>query len=273
MFGFWKKREQPPLRCKSNPGLAAGGRIAFSGVRSRVESFDLVDLAEAALQRAGFGATVHELWLDHSDSGFMLLPQLVSAQPRDDGGVQMCTTMQINHRTFAPRGVFEYQHAGGDSVEQAVSNGFDQWIKTDFVTLLDALEPQPKSCTAMEMALPADARRPARVRRAVLGPIAHFVQQPPPSPPGGEEDHVFCPCCLLTKTFDAYKPFMEADGVACVRLFAAREPDGTPQADCRVNGDDWERGAEALRGYATTWVPAGYEFRKQYVVIHDFQKR
>ena len=27
--------------------------------------------------------------------------------------------------------------------------------------------------------------------------------------------------------------------------------------------------AQALRQYASTWLQAGYEFRKQYVVIHD----
>jgi hypothetical protein len=34
-----------------------------------------------------------------------------------------------------------------------------------------------------------------------------------------------------------------------------------------VNGEDWEKGAQALREYAKTWPPAGYEFRKQYVVL------
>ena len=41
-------------------------------------------------------------------------------------------------------------------------------------------------------------------------------------------------------------------------------------ADCRVNGDDFEPGAIALRAYATTWPDAGYEFRKQYVIFQPF---
>jgi hypothetical protein len=41
------------------------------------------------------------------------------------------------------------------------------------------------------------------------------------------------------------------------------------QADCRVNGEDWSAGAEALRAYVTRWPDRGFEFRKQYVVIQS----
>ncbi len=62
-----------------------------------------------------------------------------------------------------------------------------------------------------------------------------------------------------------------AQGVTRARLFAAREQDGTPLADCRVNGEDWAHGAQALRKYAITWPAAGYEFRKQYVVLQSIK--
>lgn len=35
-----------------------------------------------------------------------------------------------------------------------------------------------------------------------------------------------------------------------------------------VNGHDFEPGAAALREYVKTWPGAGFEFRKQYVVLH-----
>ena len=52
------------------------------------------------------------------------------------------------------------------------------------------------------------------------------------------EEHPFCPCCLLTRSFEAFRGFMEGDGFYCLRLFAARDTEGVPQADCRVNGED-----------------------------------
>jgi hypothetical protein len=52
-----------------------------------------------------------------------------------------------------------------------------------------------------------------------------------------------------------------------------RDADGVPAADCRVNGRDFEPGAVALRAYAATWPAAGYEFRKQYVVLQSIAKK
>ena len=65
----------------------------------------------------------------------------------------------------------------------------------------------------------------------------------------------------------AFKDELETDAFVAIRLFAARDENGTPQADCRVNGRDHEAGMEALREYARTWPPAGIELRKQYVVL------
>ena len=65
---------------------------------------------------------------------------------------------------------------------------------------------------------------------------------------------------------------MEGDAFYGLRLYAARDENGEPQADCRINGEDWEPGKEALRDYAGTWTPAGYEFRKQYVVLQTVEK-
>jgi hypothetical protein len=58
-------------------------------------------------------------------------------------------------------------------------------------------------------------------------------------------------------------------GVLGVRLFAARNEDGSPEADCRVNGEGWEEGKRALMEYARSWPDRGMEFRKQYIFLQD----
>ena len=111
----------------------------------------------------------------------------------------------------------------------------------------------------------------------------HFVERPPSKaettregdqrkPEDTSEEHPFCPCCLLTKSFEAFRELIEGNGFYGLRLFAARDAEGELQADCRVNGDDWDKGAQALREYARTWPEAGYEFRKQYVVLQSIEK-
>ena len=61
----------------------------------------------------------------------------------------------------------------------------------------------------------------------------------------------------------------ETDAFYAIRLFAAREADGTVQADCRINGEDFEVGRKALRQYVLTWPPRGFEYRKQYVIMQS----
>jgi hypothetical protein len=272
MFGFRKKRTTP--LCKSNPGIGVNARVAFAtGERSWVEEVNMVSLAQAVFEGRGYSVKNEKTWLLHRDSGFAIYPQFVEAHPLDRGGAQTTTTAQTNHPTLAPAGIFEYQHATGDHVAESISKGLDQWVQTDFVPLLDALRDKPEHCTFLEASLPAAQSKPARIRRAVLGPVAHYMQNPPNTPDEcASEEHGFCPCCLLTKSFHVFKPLFEDDGFYGLRLFAARDAEGAPQADCRVNGEDFEEGAQALREYVTTWPRAGYEFRKQYVVLQSVRK-
>jgi hypothetical protein len=274
MFGFHRKRHAPAL-CPANPGIGVEAKVAFSRVDRRwSEEVNLVRLASAVLRERGYSVTNEHTWLLHGDSGFAIFPQLVGIHPLDDGGVRTVTTLQTNHPKLSPSGVFEYQHSTGNSIAESISQGFDQWVQTDFVPLLDALRARPESCTVLEMEFPAKEGEPVRVRRAVLGPVAHFTLEPP-NQRGGDasEEHPFCPCCLLTKSFEAFRDLIEGEGFYCLRLFAARDTEGMPQADCRVNGEDWEKGANALREYASTWPPTGgYEFRKQYVVLQSIEK-
>jgi len=275
MFGFGRKT--PPQLCKSNPGIGVDGKVAFArDAMSWTEEFNTVTLAASALKQQGYAVRAEKTWLVHPDSGFILLPQLVELQPLPDGGVRTVTTIQTNHRRVAPEGLFEYQHSTGDNAANSIRSGFDQWAQVDFPPLLDALRAKPETCTMLEMAFPASEGNPGRTRRAILGPVMHFTAAPPASAQentcasGAEtgETHPFCPCCLLTRSIQAFQELIQGDGFYGLRLFAARGDDGIAQADCRVNGDDWEKGAQALRDYVRTWPEAGFEFRKQYVVLH-----
>ena len=274
MFGFGKKKPAPPL-CKGNPGIGVDAKVAFAnGQRTWSEEVNLVSVAVAEFKKQGYSVTNQKTRQEHPDSGFMILPQLVGLEPLNDGGVRTVTTMQVNHATLPPGGVFEYQHSAGNNTAESISKGFDQWLRTDFVPLLEALRPTPGSCMTLVMDFPAREGKPARTRRAILGPVAHFMEKPPAQAKESvPEEHPFCACCLLTKSFEAFREFIEGDGFFCLRLFAARDTDGKPQADCRVNGEDWEQGAQALRNYAQTWPAAGYEFRKQYVVLQSIEGR
>jgi hypothetical protein len=177
MFGFGKK--QAPKLLPSNPGMSVGGKVAFSNAeKSWNERFHLVTLAARVLAEHGHRVQSEESWLVERASGFILLPRLVQLEPLEKGGVQTTTTIQTNHSALVPDGVFEYQHSTGDNVEDSIRKGFDQWARTDLVALLEALKPEPKTCATLNMEFPEKDGKPAYSRRAILGPVAHYVQKP-----------------------------------------------------------------------------------------------
>jgi hypothetical protein len=255
-----------------NPGIGTTARVAFAnGERSWTEEIDVVEAAARALTQCRHSVTSHGPWLEHGDSGFVIRPQLVEIHPLDNGGVRTVTTVELRHPRLVPDGIFEYQHATGDNSQGSVCAGIEQWAKLDFVALLEALREKPEQCMTLEMTLPQKGPSPELKRRAVLGPVAHIVYRRPEQPThpseSETEEHPFCPCCLLTNSFAAFKSFLESDEFCGIRLYAARDENGLPQADCRVNGEDWEPGMRALRDYVATWPQRGFEFRKQYVVL------
>lgn len=270
-----------PKRLPSNPGKGSAGSVAFQRAeKSWTERFDLVDLLASALEKKGHAVQSEKSWLVHENSGFILIPQIVELQPLDEGGVRTTSTIQTNHDILMPDGVFEYQHSTGDHVEESFRKGFEQWAETDFEALLEALKPKPEICASLEFPFPPKVEMPAHLRRVILGPVTHITQNPrspaehkaPEAPIKTHGDHEFCPCCLLTNSFEAFKELIEDRRIYGIRLFAMRNTNGDPQADCRVNGDDWDKGTEALRKYVGTWPEAGFEMRKQYVVLQTILK-
>ncbi len=270
MLSWFRRRPDPRGRptCHANPGRGTRGRVGFErDGRNWTEEVDVVRTMERVLGRQGQPVKARDNWLEHRPSGLIIRPQLVKAVALENSGVRSVTTVELAHPALVPDGTFEFQHGWGDDLEASVNRGFDMWAKTDLVPLFDALLPTPATCMMMEMEFPAKEGKPALTRRAILGPVAHFRKEPPP-PDAAEDPHPFCTCCFLTNTFIAFKDLIEDTGFIAIRFFAARNDDGAPGADCRVNGVNHQSGAEALRQYAATWPGSGYEFRKQYVVIH-----
>ena len=264
----WFKRSEAPQKNPENPGDAVTMTIATSnGVESRTEQVDMVELLDRVLAAYGYRTKRHDSWLVERETGMTLAPLLVSFQPLDDMGASSTTTIECRHAGQLPGGVFEYQHASGDNFEASILDGFDKWVQLDLVPLVDSFRDKPADCTMMEMDFPAKDGRPALSRRAILGPVMAASASPGAGADQGGEHSPGCPCCLLTNTLEAFQELIEQDRFFGIRLFAMRDQDGAISADCRVNGEDWDAGEEALVNYAKTWPGDDFEFRKQYVVL------
>ncbi len=264
MFSWFKKTPAPEIS-PANPGKSVEVSVSFSRAdKTWTENVDVVSSFSSVLATAGHPHKAKKSWIE-LDSGFIVQPRLVSLNPLDNGGVRSTTTVEISHPKIVPVSVFEYQHSTGDNLEQSVAKGFSGWMNLDLPVFLDALRREPKDCTFLQMELPASETAPKRKRRVILGPVSYYAALPPDT----TEEHPFCPCCLFTKSIEPMKPIVNDRRFHAIRLFGMRAADGTPSADCRVNGEDLAEGQRALLEYIKTWPNRGVEFRKQYVVVHD----
>ncbi|CAM4450299.1 hypothetical protein CR156_00830 [Stenotrophomonas lactitubi] len=203
------------------------------------------------------------------DSGLQLTPHSVSSNERDNGGWQTSTVIETRHAGLFADGLFEYQHANGATEQESLLSGFDTWVRVDLATLQAAVgaEDAP-DLPMMGLTYPSGDEGEEHERTVVLGPLAHYrARELDDAAACSEDDHGSCPCCLFTKSIDAFDDLLKAHHFLAIRLFASRDEQGQCEADCRVNGHDFAPALPLLRAYAARWPQAGLEFRKQYVVI------
>ena len=255
---FNKMSTYAPQTPDQHVGNGTELRITISdGEHSWAEDLDLLDLLQSVLQ-AQCAVALQDGWL--VAEGFFLRPEILEVERLDRGGVRTLTTISVAHEQLVPHGLFEFQHASCENTAASIAEGFKQWMKTDWPVLLDSTRASPTECTSIDQKIIDPT---PRVRRALLGPVSHVASRTATA----EEEHPFCPCCLLTNSYEAFRTHLEGDGYFAVRLLALRNSAGEVTADCRINGVDWEVGKEHLMRYAKTWPDRGFEMRKQYVVL------
>ena len=267
--------ESPPaVPTPERVGKGSQIRVAFSNSkRSWEESIDLVStlmevLAEHEVETVREGNT-----LTCTKSGLSFTPEIASFQPLDDGaGTSAATIITVTHPEIIPDSLFEWQHSSAATMQEGVRRGFDQWCRLDLPVLQDALRDKLETCSSLCLGFPDRAL----ARRVVLGPIMSTGGKPRDAQEmskvadSDDEEHDFCPCCLLTKNSAAFEELLKGTGLHAIRIFAMRDAQGQVNADCRVNGEDFPAGKASLIEYAKTWPDYGFEFRKQYVLIQDF---
>lgn len=252
-----------PPPSTQNPGRGTTFSVAFSrDDASWEEQLDLPLLLQEALGGCGYEGELRDGWLV-LPSGLALLPQFLDFTLSEDGTAQTSTTIEARDVEGSFSGLFEYQHSRStESVRHSVYQGFERWASVDLVVLEDALAEAPGHCSVMKMSFSDEADSPER--QVLLGPVAHYASQEAAE---AGEAHPFCPCCLFSNSMEGFMDLLRAPEVYAVRMYAARSSEGEIMADCRVNGEDFEAGRQALLLYAAQWPQRGLEYRKQMILI------
>jgi len=221
---------------------------------------DLIDVLLRALRSQGYEGE----WVEDRivlASGTNLDCDFIESAQMADGRVRSSSRTVAWNDKYFPEGLLEYQHSSGASLEEALEQGFESWIRLDLALLEWIATDQVEENAGTRMEIPVNER--SLTREVVFGPTARLAQ----NPPADAEEHAFCPCCLFTNSAEALMEAISVDRFLGIRLFAMRNPDGGVQADCRINGEDAPQALPALRDYVASWPDCGFEFRKQYVVV------
>jgi hypothetical protein len=200
-------------------------------------------------------------------SGLIARAEFLEMHVLGEEMVRTSTRIVSVHSDQFTDGLTEFQHASGNTEQDSLENGFRTWAQTDLATLEDALAEDSKSSLVMTMDFPESESSPAIRRKIYMGPYIHHVSKSSEDGNCDPECHTFCPCCLYTKSFEAFSELLKSNRFVCIRLFASRDGDGVVSADCCVNGEDFPLGVQYLKEYVNSWPQKGFEFRKQYVVI------
>ena len=181
--------------------------------------------------------------------------------------LRTATRVRTVHPELFPHGLFEYQHAWGETDRASLASGFATWVQTDLVALRAALQHRPQELPVIHYSF--DDEQGSYHRQVLLGPCVHQQTQPSAEPESCEDGHVFCPCCLFTRSIEGFQQPLRSREFVGLRMYVARDEQGEVQADCRINGHDYADALPQLMAYARTWPERGFEIRKQYVVIRN----
>lgn len=265
----WFRSSTAPQRCPENPGNGISVHCAFSNTeRSWTEDANLLQILAAVMREADHAVKVKKGWLE-ADKDFVILPQFHTMRLLDPSGVSTCSTIEVRHSDRIPTGIFEYQHSTGDDLQSSFAKGFQTWLEIDFAVLRDAVSKHSEKCLVLQMTFPEKNGAPCNFRRTLLGPVSWFRSETPAEPSPEGQHPPFCSCCLFTALSGHLESHLNDTHFYALRFYAMRNEDGTAEADCRINGRDWEPGRQALIEYARRWPGTGFEFRKQYGVIQS----
>lgn len=220
----------------------------------------LFQILSNALLSYGFVTNRIENWLVHEETGFLFAPELLYIEPSENN-VSTGSVVHSYHADLFPDAIFEYQYYSfeNDAV-QSLTEGFKLWIETDLLLLMNALKQDNHDF--MTMTIDKEDGKPTKL---LFGDVAQMGNS---NHSDSHDEDGFCPCCLFTNSIDAFQPLLNDNKNHAIRLFAYKNTEkGDIDADCRVNGEEFEEAKPALINYAKTWQGKDMIFRKQYMLI------
>jgi hypothetical protein len=277
--GYWGGQQAALFFCRPSPSFILGAMSLITRFTSWLKSHpnaaapqehsapSLSSLLLAALEANGYSGRIVDDEEVVLESGTRIGCRFIESRPLNEGHVGTSTMTGVMHPERMPKGLGEYQHSTGETEDHSILEGLKTWVQTDLAAIELIVTDRVEDGYSLTMEFPKEDAS-LKFRQAVFGGISHCAMEP-----GVEaEEHPFCHCCLFTQCLEPLLNAVKGDELLGIRFFAVRNTDGALEADCRVNGEDFPPGVEALKAYAASWPDRGFEFRKQYVVVRTVDR-
>jgi len=247
-----------PPKIENNPGVGVSGKCAFTnGNDTWEEEFNLPDNLRKIFDNNKIQYKLIDDFIIVENIFFK--PEMVGIKPLENKDVRTVTIISYFHENLVRSGSFEFQHSVGSNINESVDKGFSDWFSCDFPVITESILDKPKNCTTMVL------KSEICSRKIFLGPAMHLVK----NNNDVKEEHPFCQCCFITNNFQNFEKYLTGSDFYGIRMYAIRDADGHINADCRINGIDYESGKNMLIEYVKTWPDRGFEVRKQYVIARN----
>jgi hypothetical protein len=181
-------------------------------------------------------------------------------------GVILCPIYEVSHCHEESLQPIRVHAIGfGADLEEAARETAGQWLEGVFPVLHSVYsENEQEAGVAMSELITADEESGQKYGwRVHLGPVLLrvFGEGDEPGSPGAAD---FASCLKAEiSCLDV------ADELFWLECFASRDPDGTVDADCRLNNIEWPEGVSGLLTWANTWpfTPTQMVTKRQLIIF------
>ncbi|SHL45304.1 hypothetical protein SAMN05444266_103382 [Chitinophaga jiangningensis] len=175
-------------------------------------------------------------------------------EPTPDGHpLVMKLVYVVIHREYFPKGIIEFLAGIGDTLEDRIDNGNNNFLQLVLPPILDSLNPTHNP----DLDLVDDQDNEWHVKAGDMGLQGEWEEQP--------EDEVI----LLQLHEQLKEKLAEQSQPFCwLKVYTAINNDGTKIHECNFNNVHWEAGDEQISKIPESWdTPQVFKAIKQFVML------
>jgi len=175
----------------------------------------------------------------------------------------------LNCKSRTSKSIYEFTYGWGETKGKSIIMGFERWLESDFPVIHDWLANHKIDdyCEEIKIRSIVLETKEMLYFGGILGPLSHY-----------KSGETFFDKENQTELYRELNnalttDFLDKKGIYPIKCFVVSDENKNIQIDCRVNGENWERGHQTLYNYCEKkWNVDTHTFWKQYFLIYDYNE-